>query len=599
MATIMACRWRIAVCLAVALAAVPFQIGDRPAVWLASAYAQDDLPSDTNEAANVLFVRALQAIAEADQTGDAASRLSLLQTAQADLDRIVQAYPGSNLAVQLVSQQRIGAFDPRDLVRDIRSAERAVARERRAAEREAASETAEMAIEAGDPLAGFASANEPWCRDNPDACALFADALATVRLIRGRRWHIDGLIGLAHAQSDAGLAEWVQRTLTEASRRTDEIANERERAETYTAISEVLALSGLFAEAQALADGMTDDVSRASALGVIAAALAEAGQAEQARSTFADAVTTAADASDRDARRPWTLAYLARMQVRAAFEDDGRGTFALATTATLDQVDGYEERFGALVEIARQQARSDLIDDMQATLDILMRVDAEASAEAIAEFRYRSQRLSWVGLTLANADYADEAQQVFTAAVTMAQAMDHGMARDFALMDLASVLARSGLHNEALQLVDDIADDWSRWNALATIARGQAFDGLIDEALAIAETIVDGVDRAKVLMDVASAHAEAGRIEEALRTFDEAGTWADTDHRWVRGSTVSALTDIASAEAAAGFVDRARQRFAEAAAMARRMDSSDIGELRLLSIAEAQASAAANLMGAE
>ena len=62
------------------------------------------------ERANVLFVEAVKLIQAGNQQQDPDKRLKQLERAQSNLHRIVNDYPSSDLAVQLISGQSIGVI---------------------------------------------------------------------------------------------------------------------------------------------------------------------------------------------------------------------------------------------------------------------------------------------------------------------------------------------------------------------------------------------------------------------------------------------------------------------------------------------------------
>ena len=76
-------------------------------VWVLFAALIVSCSSDPNERANQAFVEAQQTIEKAEKQGPE-ERLRLLEAAEQKLKGIVSSYPGSNLAVQLSSGQRVG-----------------------------------------------------------------------------------------------------------------------------------------------------------------------------------------------------------------------------------------------------------------------------------------------------------------------------------------------------------------------------------------------------------------------------------------------------------------------------------------------------------
>ena len=66
--------------------------------------------ADSQESANALFVEAAQLIQAAKIEQDVEVRLEQISEAHDILQRIIEDYPSSNLAVQLISGQSIGAY---------------------------------------------------------------------------------------------------------------------------------------------------------------------------------------------------------------------------------------------------------------------------------------------------------------------------------------------------------------------------------------------------------------------------------------------------------------------------------------------------------
>ena len=558
MATMTACRWRMVVCIAIAIAATPIQIGDRQAGWLPNAHAQDDLPADTNEAANVLFVRALQAIADADTAGTAEARLALLQQAQADLDRILRDYSGSALAVQIISQQRIGIFDPRELVRDIRSAERTVAREVRAAERDTARQAEEAAIEAERErrLAIVEAERDSFCPDHPEPCALLADAMAIVEIMPRDVERVRALSHIASAYAMMGLTEVADLAFADAMRLAEEISGRDWGVSALWPISISQAEAGLFAEALTTVADIDEDRIQAQALSSIAGVFATAGRTDEARTTFGEAVAMASVRPDNP-------------------EDGWRWADDLA-------------------EIAFGQARSGFSQDARATLALLDGFDVLTADRHGMQVRTMVQ----IGLAEASAGLSDRARQTFASALSAAFEIEDESSRGFVLRSVVHAQARAGFFEETLSWVAEIAEDGLRAQLLHSIVARQAHAGLFDRALATAGTIPASAERIGALRTIAGAQANAGMLHAALETFVEAEAMAAAGEADSPAGRIWLLARIARAEAAAGHTNDARRRFADATDAAFAIGDQAFSGRYLEHIVEAQAAAAALLFEA-
>ncbi len=498
-------RRRVWVSLAAALAmALPAVLA--PVGLSARAHAHEEQPAGPNEAANILFVQAIQLIEDAEAAEDAASRLDLLRRAQANLDRIIQDHPASQLAVQLITRQRIGIFNPRDLDREIARAEDAV--------EDALAEAA--AIEA---MAEAEAEEERLCRDHPDACALFDEAAVVIGQIADDYHRLTGLARVAGLQATAGLNLRARRAIADVRRAANELDDRADRSLTLHIVAATLAEAALIAEAETTAALLDDGHSRLFLRSVIALQharhLAAAGRTDEALSVFADAVTTAINDDRSDDLRISALATVARDQARAGFVEEARATLArLADDGGRDDLD-----VSTLAEIAGAQAAAGLADQARHTFD-------EALTAA------RQGHLSRVAREQALASFYEDAM------VSAARIIDVDR-RLSMLVWITRENARAGFVEQALAMADTIPDTAHKAEALWGIAMVQANAGQVDEAqqtAADAEALVgvpnDETSWAQVgaIAAIAGAQMTEGRTDLGWRTFADARSLAlDTD----------------------------------------------------------------------
>ncbi len=510
------------------------QIGPEPVRPASVAYAQAARPSDPDEAANLLFVKAVQLVEQAEAAADPGSRLALLQQAQANLDRIVQDYPGSHLAVLIIAGVPIGLFHRRDLSDEI-------------AEIEAEAEAEAEIVRA---YTGFDPNSEPWCEEHPDPCALFADAIATVNGIPRDRHRVVALSSVASIQSTVGLTEAARRAFTHAARMADETLGDGARGSAYMGIVEHQSAGGLIADAQAMAAAIDGEFRYAKALRYIAVALAMAGRTDEARLAFADAVDIALRASVRE-----------------------------------------ERRFRFLTDVAADQANAMLAQDAAETLSHLALLPIDPSTIDVVDLDFASHTETWaqIGRTAAEGGRLDLAQQAFADAFASARRIENEHSRGYAFGQVICVQVVAGLGADALSIAESIADEDLRRSARHAIVRGQLDAGLFDQALGTARMAFEGRSLAYHLMQIARAQAETGLIDDALETVAEADALSaahDVDVGWLRAVVMS---DIGRAEMAAGMTDLAQQRLSEAIIIAREVEGPHDAAQALYVIAKAEA----------
>ncbi len=562
---------RVAVTL-LAAAAVSSSVipqDSRTVSWVVSvAAAQTHGSQDQEQAANTLFVEALQQIEAAGRATSAIVRLDMLRQAQANLDRIVQDYTGSQLAVQLITGQRIGAFDPRALADTLSEAE-----------------------------------EDRICAQVPDACALFADALETARVIPLHAYRAEALARASIAQAAAQLTNQSRRSLAAAVatlRETPWIWEGWHFAEALTAIAAAQATSGAlddarntFADALAATDELSSREERGAALLLIAATQAEAG-------LFDDALTTARQVGPRNCRfRARAIAEVGAAQAQADLIEDARRTMEEAAAAGREpQCLGGGYRTDPPLAIAEAQAAAGFREDARRSFaDALTR----AHAEGILVFG-RVGALADIAAAQAEAGFADDAEQTLAEVLIAASESSEAFHLPTAVADIAVAQSRLGQLGAALTTAGELPREYERAIALSAVGAEQHAAGFTDDARQIfaeAAIAAAGTERrdpqADVLATVAIAQADAGWFDDALATIGQMPSDAWPSHR------VEALAAVGAAQAAAGSLAEAQRTFAEALAAANDLDPSyETGRSEaVLEIAKAQILAAAAILAAE
>ena len=494
-----------------------------PALWPISPAAATELPADPDQAANMLLVEAIQLADAAEEESDPTARLAALQRAQDNLDRIVRDYAASHVAVQIVTGQTIGTFDPADMADEIADAE------------------AEVTTQAAD------AERRLFCLNAPRACALFDDAKGTATSMSSQYHRAQALSAIVHLQVEAGLSAMARETLADALEAARFIGGGRSAA--LSAIAGAQAALGLWQDALATADSITREELRAEALSSIAAAQAEAGLTDAARQTFADALTNVRSVY------PMSVHSNALLEI---------GT-ALAETGLMDEArQVLEQAMHVAGLISEDQQRYRMISDLSRTwAELGLLEEALRAANGIPIHSERSEALYHIALAQAAAGSMDEAQQALSDAIDVAYAIASQPDGSRAVFIVALTQAELGLFDEALNTARAIVDDPYRAYALSRIASSMAEAGSMDEARAIlteaaamARAITESRDRSAALSTIALAQAEAELLEEAQMTFSEAldATNAITGHWQYRG----ALLTIASNQIEAGLWDDAR-----------------------------------------
>ncbi len=467
-----------------------------------------DHSADPDQAANALFVQALQTITEAELVDNASDRLLQLEQAQADLDRIVRTYPGSQLAVQLITNQRIGSFDPVELSATI------------------ADLTAEVAEGVGG--ADFPEIVEDTddvpCPDNHVACRFLANALVTACEIPVARLRAEALALVSAAHSAADLPRHAERSLAHA--------------------------------VVAAAELDLGDWQSAQPLTAVAAAQAARGHSEDARRTFAAAIEAIGGAVTHNFRG-LALQRIAVAQAEAQLYADALATAYEASSITCQ--DGAE----AFVAIGISQLHAGLLGDARDSF-------AQATASPCDRSMFPMQSFVDVSIALAEAGFEEGARRILANAATEAGEMDNLFGdRANALADIAIAQADAGFADDARRAIDGAIDALFLFSGrvqyaytLRDIALAQAKIGEFADARATLADASKHVPIEHTLARIAVEQAAAGLEDEARQTFADA---LDLVRERPPGSPVHlSLSRIAAEQAAAGFLNDARRTFAEA-----------------------------------
>ena len=390
---------------------------------------------------------------------------------------------------------------------------------------------------------------------------------------------------------------------------------------------------GAFASARSI----TPAYSRASILGDIALAQAEAGDAQSARDTFAaalsavrsidgvniragalgDIASARAKAGDFDGafataqsinsafHRALALRKIALAQAEVGDSQLAWDTFAAALSVA-QSVDKAYDRDTALSGIARAQAKAGDFngafaiarsiggaDDRAEALRSIGLAQTEvggidnafAAAQSIDEAYFRAGALRKIALAQMEAGDSQSARDTLAVALSAARnidSIDDARMRADALRNIASAQAESGDMNGALYTARSIGDADGRAGALRGIALAQAESGDMNGALYTARSIGDAYDRTGALRGIVLAQAESGDIDGAFAT---ARSIDNTPGRAL------ALSDIASAQAEAGDGPSTRDTFAAAISAARSIEDAGFRAYALSDIASARAEA--------
>lgn len=298
--------------------------------------------------------------------------------------------------------------------------------------------------------------------------------------------------------------------LREAEAAAEQVHSVRSQSDLLRRIAEHYAVCGAYEEAFAAADKTKLLHDRAHALGDIGASLWNAGQQEQARAAFGDAVQAARNAPDYPQMSLSTLVYIQA--------DAGDFDGALAT---LERIKDERSRASATRSLIKKQIETG---------------DAEGAMQAanrLNEALWRAYALADIGRAQGLAGDSAEALSTFADALVEALEVADSDDRVGVLAYLGRMQAEGGdaegsdkSFQLAAEAADAISNHWTRSSELSLIARQKASTGDFTGALRIADRIdakgdkPPARDRLWALHSVAVAMARAGETESALRLVE-------------------------------------------------------------------------------
>jgi tetratricopeptide (TPR) repeat protein len=386
---------------------------------------------------------------------------------------------------------------------------------------------------------------------------------------------IPALAIIAQAQARAG-------KVAEAMRALRSVTRSRERARAFATIATELVRAGAVASALKVARSVDDRWERGVVLGLVL-------EPRPMPELIADEATSSGSsvkAETPDEVRDVVAAFTDREQratvlgiVAVASANAGRLAEAIEFTEPIDQ---GEPRVFAWHAIAKAQAKAGLTAQSSASF--------ERAVQAALSFEPHDQLLSNIATSQAEAGEIDEALRITQLiGSTMATAgslsgvmvdgklvnTDHDRRR--ALLAIAKAQAKAGRTAEALQgaralsLGPDIIPQ-----ALGVVAEGLAEVGRITEAIDAAAAEGNTFRRSELLASIAKARTAAGRIDEAKQV---------TQHITRGLDQVEALASIGAAEVKAGLAADALASFAEAMRIAHALAYKNLATEALMKIA--------------
>jgi tetratricopeptide (TPR) repeat protein len=409
--------------------------------------------------------------------------------------------------------------------------------------------------------------------------------------IEDEKWRVKALSRIAGVLSKSGDTQETRTIFERALNEQKQIdgrwlksAARSKQAETLQLIAKAQVGTRSFAVAMETARKIPIAEVRVEAIANIALEQAKAGQIEDARTTFATALTVARSTNDRwtperPSGKPWRfervtmfpslipradmLECIATKEGQAGFLEEARLTLAEAIQSASEIRDKSNvQRLAALRRIGRAQLQ---MGDRGAALAMVERLDRETELDAsmhpnagllgnIAEAHAaeghftlaldltnriedpwtKADTLATIAAKESGAGRIDDARRHFSESRDIAMALDEE-ARDQALEHLAVLQATCRDFAGALATADLVSDDpFSRPTVLQQIATLQAEKGQFTGAWQTAERISKGEYWAATLRTLAELEVLAGRPETARHALDqlqEAANSSDDDEQ--------------------------------------------------------------------
>ncbi len=461
-------------------------VGILISIMLAWSLPWPSAAQDPNAAANRLFVQA-QKLLQEPASANSEDRLKNLRQARSLADRIVEEYPASNLAVQLISGQPIGTFWLKAIDEEISKTIVAIRTER-------------------------ARKEEPKCIENPNEVCIAVQILA-----------------LAHKQDSLMSRAETMRTVAEVQARS------RDRTGALETIDQIRDMAGRAEKGYEKTIVNASRMRAQIALGQVrevlqeVEAIADKGQARDARFYAVVALT-------KHGRRD------AALQVSETFDNVDYRVFALLFIADDDRKNGRRQQALALVGQARRATES-LVDPSERSTALAMigvvetRLELpggqEAFAGAISAMRMiedDSKRIR----SLENAVRQLTRAKRFDEAVALAREIQGPEERANMLIFIASwqeapaEISRS-LLDDAFSLTTSIPDKFRKERVIEAIAVGRASKGQMDKATEMIKLISLDITRHFTQAAIARALSKAGQVAEAIKYADAIGNSSRRD----------------------------------------------------------------------
>jgi len=470
--------------------------------------------SDPNAEANTLFVKAQRLVAESD-TQPPEQRLATLQEAQADMKKIVDDYPSSNLAVQIASGRSDGSLSVAAI--DLKIAE------------------AEPAAE------------EAMCLRAPTrSCLNFVAARAAMADTDDEQ-RVTNLASLAEAQAKAGEMEFARETARRARVLVDGISGDKQKMVAESQLVRAQASAGDLSGAITTTAGIANSIYSSGAVRDIANILSEIGR-------LGDAISIVANCDDGYERTEGHLA-IARFL-------NSKGDKAIALQQVLqalsaaNAIGDKSDKKIALQDVAKGQAELGQFGDAMKTAaqvsfykNDFFRTDAiEAIAEEEAKAGQTSAAMQLAQQLNADAQDGGEYKSILEVNVTLVH------------LAVAAEQAKEGKFDLAYQTAASISDGTYKGYALGDIAVAQTRAGRLRDAY----RTIDGIEpdrRPDELGAIARAQAEMGQFGPSNETIEKAGggNCCDWALEVMAGAQVKSGHPVAAVETAQRIFDNGRR----------------------------------------
>ena len=254
-----------------------------------------------------------------------------------------------------------------------------------------------------------------------------------------------------------------------------------------------------------MAEGIKGDPDRSMVFAAITTAQASSGDVEGALKTARDI--------KGDTDRATALAAIATAQASSGDVAGAKSTISMVLKVA-EGITGDTYRATAFAAIATAQASS---GDVEGAL---------TTVESIIGNLYRAKGLAAIATVQASSGEVEDAKSTIVLALKAADGITLNVDSATALAAIATAQASSGEEEgakstivKAMKLAEDISYDTDREKALAAIATAQASSGDVAGALKTVESIKGYFSRAPALATIASAQVSSGDVAGAKSTI--------------------------------------------------------------------------------